>query len=162
MANILIIDDDRLVTDSLRQVVEKMDHTATVAASVAEALELFPNGSFDLVFCDVRMPDGSGLDVLPKIRAADPAPEVIIITGYGDPDGAELAIRKGAWDYVEKPLSVRDVMLSVERALQYREKRRSAAKPVALKAEGIIGAGPKLVGLHGHPGPRGLAATPTS
>jgi two-component system NtrC family response regulator len=94
MANILIIDDDRLVRDSLRQVVEKMDHTATVAASVAEALELFPNGSFDLVFCDVRMPDGSGLDVLPKIRAADPAPEVIIITGYGDPDGASWPFRR--------------------------------------------------------------------
>ncbi len=144
MANILIIDDDRLVRDSLRQVVEKMDHTAAVAASVAEALELVPNGSFDLVFCDVRMPDGSGLDVLPKIRAADPPPEVIIITGYGDPDGAELAIRKGAWDYVEKPLSVRDVMLSVERALQYREKRQSSAKTVALKTEGIIGSGPKF------------------
>ncbi len=144
MANILIIDDDRLVRDSLRQVIEKMDHTATVTASVAEALELFPSGNFDLVFCDVRMPDGSGLDILPKIRAADPAPEVIIITGYGDPDGAELAIRKGAWDYVEKPLSVRDVMLSVERALQYREKRQSSAKTVALKTEGIIGSGSKF------------------
>ncbi len=144
MANILIVDDDRLVSDSLRQVVEKMGHKPSVAASVGEALGMFPGGGFDIVFCDVRMPDGSGLDILPKIRAAAPAPEVIIITGYGDPDGAELAIRKGAWDYVEKPLSVRDVMLSVERALQYREKRQSAAKPVALKTEGIIGTGPKL------------------
>ncbi len=100
--------------------------------------------SVDIVFCDVRMPDGSGLDILPKIRVAGPAPEVIIITGYGDPDGAELAIRKGAWDYVEKPLSVRDVMLSVERALQYREKRHWRTKPVALKTEGIVGSGPKI------------------
>lgn len=144
MANILIVDDDRLVTDSLRQVVEKMGHAATIAASVAEALRLFPDGGFDIVFCDVRMPDGSGLDILPKIRAASAAPEVIIITGYGDPDGAELAIRKGAWDYVEKPLSVRDVMLSVERALQYREKKPTGARPVALKTEGIVGSGPKI------------------
>lgn len=144
MANILIVDDDRLVTDSLRQVVERMGHTASVAASVAEALRIFADGSYDIVFCDVRMPDGSGLDILPRIRGASPAPEVIIITGYGDPDGAELAIRKGAWDYVEKPLSVRDVMLSVERALQYREKRQPMAKPVALKVEGIVGEGPKM------------------
>jgi len=144
MANILIVDDDRLVTDSLRQVIERMGHTASVAASVAEALRICADGGYDIVFCDVRMPDGSGLDILPKIRGVSPAPEVIIITGYGDPDGAELAIRKGAWDYVEKPLSVRDVMLSVERALQYREKRQPMTKLVALKVEGIVGEGPKM------------------
>ena len=136
MANILIVDDDRLVTDSLRQVVEHMGHTASVAASVADALRMFPDGGYDIVFCDVRMPDGSGLDILPRIRDASPAPEVIIITGYGDPDGAELAIRKGAWDYVEKPLSVRDVMLSVERALQYREKRGSRGEAGRLESGG--------------------------
>ncbi len=144
MANILIVDDDRLVTDSLRQVVEKMGHAASSAPSLAEALRMLPEGGFDIVFCDVRMPDGSGLDILPKIRSASAAPEVIIITGYGDPDGAELAIRKGAWDYVEKPLSVRDVMLSVERALQYREKRQAVTAPVALKTEGIVGSGPRI------------------
>jgi two-component system, NtrC family, response regulator len=144
MANILIVDDDPLVTDSLRQVIERMGHTASAAASLAEALQMVPEGGYDIVFCDVRMPDGAGLDILPKIRGASPAPEVIIITGYGDPDGAELAIRKGAWDYVEKPLSVRDVMLSVERALQFREKRQPAPNTVALKAEGIVGEGPKI------------------
>jgi len=145
MAKILIIDDDRMVADSLRQVVEKMGHEPSIAGSVGEALQSFTGGGYDLVFCDVRMPDGSGLDILPKIRAADPAPEVIIITGYGDPDGAELAIKQGAWDYITKPLAVRDVMLTVERALQYREKRQSATKPVALKTEGIVGSSPRLL-----------------
>lgn len=144
MAKILIVDDDRLVSDALREVVERMGHAVVSAGSVAEALEALPGGGFDIIFCDVRMPDGSGLDLLPRIRASSPAPEVIIVTGYGDPDGAELAIRKGAWDYVEKPLSVEDVKLSVERALQYREKRPAAARPVALKTEGIVGSGPKM------------------
>jgi two-component system NtrC family response regulator len=144
MARILIIDDDRLVLDSLRQVVEKTGHAAFSASSIAEALKIIHSQAFDIVFCDVRMPDGSGLDILPEIRAACPAPEVIIITGFGDPDGAELAIKNGAWDYVEKPLSVRDVMLSIERALQYRDKKQAATTPVALKTDGIVGGSPKL------------------
>ncbi|HYA49455.1 MAG TPA: response regulator, partial [Burkholderiales bacterium] len=89
MASILIVDDDRQVLDSLRQVVEGMGHEAVCASSIAQALESVRSRPFDIVFCDVRMPDGSGLDILPDIRYADPSPEVIIITGYGDPDGAE-------------------------------------------------------------------------
>ena len=144
MAKILIVDDDRLVVDSLKQAIETMGHEAAGASRLAEALEAVRSRPFDIVFCDVRMPDGSGLDILPEIRSAAPAPEVIIITGFGDPDGAELAIKKGAWDYIAKPLSVKDVMLSVERTLEYRDKKRAAAKPVALKTEGIVGSSPKL------------------
>ncbi len=144
MANVLIVDDDPLVLDSLRQVVAKMGHGSAQASTMAEALAAVRSGGFDIVLSDVRMPDGSGLDILPGIRAGDEAPEVIIITGYGDPDGAELAIKQGAWDYVEKPLSVKGVMLAVERALQYREKKRAAARPVALKTEGIVGGSPKI------------------
>jgi two-component system NtrC family response regulator len=145
MASVLIVDDDHLVVDSLRQVVEGMGHKAAGASSLTEALSAVGSRPFDIVFCDVRMPDGSGLDILPDIRAGLRAPEVIIITGFGDADGAELAIKKGAWDYVTKPLSVKDVMLSVERALEYREKKTAAAvKPVALKTDGIVGTSTKL------------------
>lgn len=144
MAKILIVDDDPLVRESLARVVKKMGHTPLEAGSLGSAREKLPAEDFDLVFCDVRMPDGSGLDILPEIRATSAAPEVIIVTGFGDPDGAELAIKKGAWDYIEKPLSVKAVMLCVERALQYREKKRAAVNPVALKVEGIVGSSPKL------------------
>ncbi len=146
MANVLIIDDDPLVSESLVHVMDKMGHASTVAASVAAALDASRAAGFDIIFCDVRMPDGSGLDILPDLRSGPLPPEVVIITGFGDPDGAELAIKKGAWDYVEKPLSVKNVMLVVERALQYREKKKAAPSPVALDAEGIIGKGPKLRG----------------
>jgi two-component system, NtrC family, response regulator len=144
MAKILVVDDDPLVSDALAQVVEQMGHQAVSASGVAEAIQAVRSQPFDLVFCDVRMPDGSGLDILPDIRSCCPAAEVVIITGFGDPDGAELAIKKGAWDYVEKPLSVQRVMLTIERALQYRETKETAARPVALKTDGIIGASPKL------------------
>jgi len=144
MAKVLIIDDDPLVRESLARVVKKMDHEPFKADSLAAAREKLPAEHFDIVFCDVQMPDGSGLDLLPEIRASAAVPEVIIVTGYGDPDGAELAIKKGAWDYIEKPLSVKAVMLCVERALQYREKKRAASQPVALKVEGIIGTSPRI------------------
>lgn len=144
MATILIIDDDPLVSESLGRVVERLGHRAVSAARIAEALQAVRAQDFDIVFCDVHMPDGSGLDILPDIRVAPSAPEVVIITGLGDPDGAELAIKKGAWDYVEKPISVKDISLTVERALQYREKKRAAVKPVALKTEGIVGKSLKL------------------
>jgi two-component system NtrC family response regulator len=145
MAKILIIDDDPLVSDSLSQVIRKMGHSPSAAMTARAALDAARSEPFDIVFLDVKMPDGSGLDILPEIRAGGASPEVIIITGYGDADGAELAIKKGAWDYIEKPLSVKDLMLCVERALQYRETKRAAAQPVALKVEGIIGSSPKLM-----------------
>jgi len=144
MASILVIDDDPLVLDSLRQVIAKMGHESAGASTAADALRVLGSQAFDIVFCDVRMPDRSGLDILPQIRAGDPAPEVIIITGYGDPNGAEIAIKQGAWDYVEKPLAVKDVMLAVERALQYRASRQAVAHPVALNTEGIVCGGLKL------------------
>ncbi|MGZ5514334.1 MAG: response regulator, partial [Candidatus Aminicenantales bacterium] len=144
MAKILIVDDDSLARESLARIIKKMGHEAAEAGSVGSAREKLKAEAFDLVFSDVRMPDGSGLDLLPEIRASSSAPEVIIVTGFGDPDGAELAIKKGAWDYIEKPLSVKPVMLCVERALQYRDKKRAVSRPVALKVEGIVGASPKL------------------
>ncbi|HOW86389.1 MAG TPA: sigma-54 dependent transcriptional regulator [Candidatus Aminicenantes bacterium] len=144
MASILIVDDDPLVSGALSRVMDKMGQTSSVAASLAAALEAVRHEAFDIIFCDVRLPDGSGLDILPELRTGPLPPEVIIITGFGDPDGAELAIKKGAWDYVEKPLAVKDVMLAVERALQYRDRKRAVPAPVALKAEDIIGKGPKL------------------
>ncbi len=144
MAKILIADDDPLVLDSLRQVIERMNHEAVAASSLASALEAVRTRAFDVALCDVQMPDGSGLQILSDLRNSPSSPEVIIMTGYGDPDGAELAIKKGAWDYLEKPLSVKEVTLVVERALLYREKKQAAAKPISLKTEGIIGSNPKL------------------
>jgi two-component system NtrC family response regulator len=144
MAKILIVDDDPLVRESLARIVRKMGHEPAEAGSIEAAREAIPKEAFDLAFCDVRMPDGSGLDILPEIRASASSPEVVIVTGFGDPDGAELAIKKGAWDYIEKPLSVKPVMLSIERALQYREKKRASFQPVALNVEGIVGSSPKL------------------
>lgn len=144
MAHLLIVDDDPLICESLALTLEGMGHTTRCARTVREAVEKVGAESFDIAFCDVRMPDGSGLDILPEIRKSPSAPEVIIMTGFEDPDGAELAIQKGAWNYVEKPLTAKEVALTIERALQYREKRQAVAPLKALDHADILGNSPLL------------------
>jgi len=139
MAVILVVDDDPLVSESLLSAIQKLGHQGLSATTKTRAQELLETAAHDIVFCDVRLPDGSGLDLLPEIQRNANPPEVIIITGFGDPDGAELAIKNGAWDYVEKPLSLKGIRLAVERALQYREKKQTAGRSLALDREGIVG-----------------------
>ncbi|MBS3817900.1 sigma-54-dependent Fis family transcriptional regulator [bacterium] len=144
MAKALIVDDDRMVCQTISNVVESLNHQAESVRSLEECLQTVQSNEYDVIFLDVRMPDGSGIDFLPRICKDPSSPEVIIITGYGDPDGAELAIKNGAWDYVEKPLSLRSIKLPFLRALQYREEKKSAPQPVSLRKEGIVGESPKM------------------
>ncbi|RLA87515.1 MAG: sigma-54-dependent Fis family transcriptional regulator [Deltaproteobacteria bacterium] len=144
MAKILIIDDDKMVCDTLSQAVKGMGHEAEYALTLGEGMEKATSGHYDVVFLDVRLPDGSGLEALPRIRELPLSPEVIIITGYGDPSGAELAIKSGAWDYMEKPLSLKVITFSLMRALQYRDAKKGKRSPLALKLEGIVGSSPKM------------------
>lgn len=100
---------------------------------------------YDVILLDVQMPDGSGLDLLPGIRGTRSAPEVIIMTGFGNPDGAELAIENGAWDYIQKSDSPKKIMFSLRRVIQYREGLKGSQGPaVALKLDGIVGKSPPM------------------
>jgi two-component system NtrC family response regulator len=146
MANILIIDDDQLICKTLSQVVSDKGHTPACAFSLTQGLEIATAQSFDIVFLDVRLPDGNGLDLVPRLKETPSSPEVIIITGFGDVDGAELAITYGAWDYLEKSASIEEITLPLERALQYRTERQAKARPTALKLEGIVGNSPAMNG----------------
>jgi len=144
MANILIIDDDEMTSDMLSKLVRSLGHDTESAFTLKDGLQELLAKTFDVVLLDVGMPDGNGLDVLPKIREMPSPPEVIIITGAGDPDGAELAIKNGAWDYIEKPSSIKDMTLPLVRVLQYREEKKSTKPLVALKREAIVGSSPQM------------------
>jgi two-component system NtrC family response regulator len=139
MARVLIIDDDEIFSEMLSDIVIRSGHSASRAVRIKKGLEEALSESFDVVFLDIHLPDGNGLDILPKIRDAASSPEIIIITGHGDSNGAELAIKNGAWDYIEKSSSVKEMTLALVRALQYREEKTLKQPPVALKQEGIIG-----------------------
>ena len=144
MANILIIDDDRTICETISNLVTRMGHHADSAFTLSQGLDAAQSGKFDIIFLDVRMPDGNGLDVLPKIHAAPSLPEIIIMTGFGDPDGAELAIKHGAWDYIQKPSNVEGITLPLARALQYREEREVRKMSVPLNRQGIVGNSAKI------------------
>jgi two-component system, NtrC family, response regulator len=144
MPTILIIDDDPMIGESLTHMMRRLGYQAFFARSLREGLEAAQAHQVDVVLLDVQMPDGSGLDILPSLRETTSSPEVIIITGLGTPDGAELAITNGAWDYVEKPLSLDAVTLPLMRALQYRAEKQARKGHVALKREGIVGNSLKL------------------
>lgn len=145
MAKVLIIDDDEGMGLMLTQMVKCIDHQADFALSLKDGLEKLENDTIDVIFLDVQLPDGSGLDALSKIRNMPGAPEVIIITGAGDADGAEMAVKNGAWDYVQKPLSPKKLELPLLRVLQYRDNLKKISKaPVVLNREGIIGSSPEL------------------
>jgi len=101
VANVLIVDDEEVVCKLLTMPISKAKHHVTYALTLEEGLTCASDGSFDVIFLDVNLPDGNGLDALPKFKAAPSSPDIIIITGAGNPDGAELAIRSGAWTYIQ-------------------------------------------------------------
>ena len=142
MAKILIIDDDVVMTELLSHGVRERGHDIVCAHTIQTGLSAAQSGDFAVVFLDVRLPDGNGLDILPEIRKVRSSPEVIIMTGAGDPDGAELAIKSGAWDYLEKPASITMMILPLVRALQYRDIRLAQKPLAALKRQGIVGSSP--------------------
>ncbi|MDM8539904.1 sigma-54 dependent transcriptional regulator [Desulfococcaceae bacterium HSG9] len=144
MANILIIDDDQMLCAMLSRHFNYLKHKTVSAFNIQQGLEALSVNEFDVALLDVNLPDGNGLDAIPEIHAAPSAPEVIIITGEGDPDGAELAINNGAWDYIEKPSSTDKMTLPVVRALQYRSEKAAVKTPVALKRDEIIGNSPPM------------------
>ena len=144
LGNVLIIDDDRTIRDALARVVTRLGHAPDMAATLGEGLRRAGEADVDVVFLDVRMPDGNGLDAIGEIRRAPSHPEVIVITGWGDPDGAERAMRQGAWDYIEKPPTVKTMTAPLVSAMEHRRQARSGpsgAEP--FRFAGIAGGNPK-------------------
>lgn len=144
MSEVLIVDDNETTVEVLKKIVQKMGHNVSTALTLKKGLYLSTIKEFDVVMLDVRLPDGNGIASLAEFQNAPSSPEVIIMTGYGDADGAELAIRSGAWDYIEKPASLPMMTLPIIRALQYRETKKQRSNLKSLKREGIVGRSPQL------------------
>ncbi|MEW6658948.1 MAG: sigma-54 dependent transcriptional regulator [Thermodesulfobacteriota bacterium] len=144
MGNILIIDDDQLICETLADAVKGLGHKVSFALTLEDGVKKAWEQEFDVVFLDVRMPDGNGLQALPRLRETPSFPEIIIITGYGDLNGPELAIRNGAWDYIQKPSSKKEMLLPLIRALQYRQEKKAKKPLMALNMNGIVGSSPPM------------------
>ncbi|MEZ6854299.1 sigma-54-dependent transcriptional regulator [Halodesulfovibrio aestuarii] len=146
MALILIIDDDPSISYTLSRAAQRQGHTVAFARTLQEGTQKAAEQEFAVVFLDVCLPDGDGLTLLPKLKAQESSPEVIIITGAGEPEDAATAIANGAWEYIQKSDSIHQIAVTLERALRYREKRLSTTQESAppLQRENIVGNSPAL------------------
>ncbi len=146
MAKILIIDDDPLLAETVADKLECLRHQSQTAGSLADGLRSAVEGDFDIILLDVYLPDGNGLDLIDQLCAVSSKPQVIIITGQGDPDGAEMAIRHGAWCYLEKNSIIKEISLPLARALQYREALHGQKAVLkAVERDQLVGESPRFI-----------------
>ena len=116
MARILVIDDERGIRNTLKDILEYEKHEIEIAATGEEGLELLRNNGFDLVFLDVKMPGLDGIEVLQEVARIHPGMPVVMISGHGNIDTAVDAIKKGAFDFLEKPLDLNRILVTVRNA----------------------------------------------
>ena len=145
---LLVIDDDVDICALLARFFGKKGYEVSTAGRGAIALELLGKEKFDLVLCDHRLPDTDSLQLLDKMKQLDPSLAVIIITGYSDVRIAVELIRRGAFDYVVKPLYPDEILNRVEEALAGKDgkngtKNTAAAKPGPEQRTYVKGTGPK-------------------
>jgi len=117
MVNILVIDDERSIRNTLKEILEYEKFKVELAEHGAEGLELYKKGNFDIVLCDIKMPEMDGLEVLEKIFEEEGDAQVIMISGHGNIDNAVEAIKKGAYDFIEKPLDLNRLLITIRNAL---------------------------------------------
>ncbi len=150
---ILVLDDEPSVTDALQLILTDLGHHVDSAKSVSEATEFLKGAPYDLVFTDLRLPDGSGIELLTLIKTDTPNTEVILMTAHGSIDITIDAIKRGAFYYIEKPFTPQQVTALVERALQFEAiKRENRSLKSVLMQDGddfgIIGRDPKMRQIH--------------
>ncbi|HET7274625.1 MAG TPA: sigma-54 dependent transcriptional regulator [Longimicrobiaceae bacterium] len=120
MARILIVDDEEGIRHVLTQLLEYEGHEVHSAGSAGECLSLYPELRPDLTFMDVKMARMDGLEALSRLREIDPVALVVMISGHGTIDTAVEATRRGAYEFLEKPLDTDRILLVVRNALQQR------------------------------------------
>lgn len=117
-SKILVIDDERPIRNALKDIFEYEKFIVSEAPDGIEGLELLKKNAYDLVLCDIKMPKMDGIDVLDKILEIQPDIPVIMISGHADIDTAVGAIKKGAYDFISKPLDLNRLLITVRNALE--------------------------------------------
>ena len=128
---ILIVDDEKNTRDGLRLSLED-EFDVYVAANIAEAEEVLKNESVDVMLTDLRLGGENGMDLITRTLARAKAPVCILMTAYGSVDVAVEAMKKGAYDYVSKPLNIDELEIVIKRAIR---SRKVEEEVVALKAQ---------------------------
>lgn len=143
MAKILIIDDEAPIRMSLREILEYENYQVSEAEDGAEGVKLASKFAFDVIFCDIKMPKFDGLEVLDLLREKNVQSHVVMISGHGTVDTAVEALKKGAYDFIQKPLDLNRILLTVRHALDQgkleKETKRLERKIQSERSSAIVG-----------------------
>lgn len=113
---ILIIDDERSIRNALKDILEMDNHTVTLASDGKEGVDAALSNNYDAIFCDIKMPKMDGLEVLDTLSKEGVEAAIIMISGHGTIDTAVECIKKGAFDFIEKPLDLNRILITLKNA----------------------------------------------
>ena len=130
MSRILIIDDERAIRRTLREILEFEEFDVDEAENGKEGLEKALGKAYDIIFCDIKMPIMDGMEVLEELVKSKNESPVIMISGHGNIDTAVQAIKKGAFDFIEKPLDLNRILVTIRNA---KDKTRFVEETKVLK-----------------------------
>ena len=144
MAKILIIDDERGIRNTLREILADEGYEAEVAENGKQGLEMAQAKAYDLIFSDIKMPEMDGLELLKALKEGDEPIEapVVMISGHGDVETAVQALKMGAYDFLLKPLDLNRILITTKNALEsktLKQETKQLRKKVAAKGATMIG-----------------------
>ncbi|GGD20796.1 sigma-54-dependent transcriptional regulator [Flavobacterium orientale] len=126
MKKILLIEDDVAFCKMVSNFLSKNDYVVSTAFSASEAKTLANASDFDLIMCDLRLPDSDGIDLMVELKSKKPNVPVVLMTGYADVTTAVKAMKKGAFDYISKPFVPEEVLLVLSNALSKKEEKTNS------------------------------------
>ncbi|WP_297088528.1 sigma-54 dependent transcriptional regulator [uncultured Draconibacterium sp.] len=117
MSKILVIDDERSIRNTLKDILEYEKYEVDLAEDGAKGIEKIRSAEYDIVLCDIKMPGLDGIEVLERLVVLAPDTPVVMISGHGNIDTAVDSIKKGAFDYIEKPLDLNRLLITIRNAM---------------------------------------------
>lgn len=115
---ILVLDDERAIRNSLKEILGDEGYDVDIAEDGATAVGMAEKERYDVIFCDIKMPNMEGTEVLEKLRADGVDAAIVMISGHGDIDTAVECIKKGAFDFIQKPLDLNRILITIKNATE--------------------------------------------
>lgn len=128
-ARILVVDDELDMLALLAMIIsEKTDHKVTTTNNPLEVVQFVKERKCDLIISDLKMPGMDGIELIAEIRKIDQFIPILVITAYGSIDSAEEAINKGAYDYITKPFRKEQILIAIDRALEWKNMKKEISE----------------------------------
>ena len=144
---LLVIDDERSIRNTLKEILEFEGHTVDVAEDGRAGLEMAMQKKYDAVFCDIKMPNMDGIEFLEKFSDASLEEPVIMISGHGTIDAAVECIKKGAYDFIQKPLDLNRILITLKNATEKSDlvKEKNLLKKKVKGVPEMVGESPAMM-----------------